>query len=354
MLHPVLAAPGRLLAYLASTLLFGLLLALLLARWAGEEVGRALAVGLPAGVLLGFAALTLWYTVRAVPRPANNLLWTLSALGGALVAGTVAWLGLTGLWATLLDRFSGSPGALALVREAWPLLILLGLLVHAIALLLHYLFVALERSREAERRALEAATLAREAELAALRSQLAPHFLFNCLNSIAALAGRDTEAVRRMCGLLAGFFRRSLAVGARELIPLGEELGLAATYLELEAVRFGDRLRVELDVPEQLREAHVPPLLLQPLVENAVHHGIAHLVDGGTVRIEAKRSGGRLLIEVANACDADRPSSKGGGVGLANVRSRLRALFDRRAALRVENEPQSFRARLELPWSDKG
>lgn len=349
LLHPLLTAPGRVLAFLAATVVLGAVLAALLVRESGLAPGPAAAAGLPAGVLLGFGALTSWYAVRTVPRPAREPRRAVILLGSAIGVGTGVWLLLTSLWARLLESLGIAGAAPAALRAAWVPLLVVGLLVYGFAVLLHYLLVALERSQEAERRSLEAATLAREAELAALRAQLAPHFLFNSLNSIASLAGSDPAAARRMCTLLADFFRRSLTAGAARRIAFADELELARTYLAVEQVRFGDRLRVAWDVEDGVDAIPVPPLLLQPLVENAVHHGIAHRVDGGIVSIAVAHRSGALRLVIENPVDPDRRPTRGTGTGLENLRHRLRNHAGQRATLTVEEAPERFRVEVALP-----
>src|SRR5262249_49528922 len=142
-------------------------------------------------------------------------------------------------------------------------------------------------ARDLERTALEAKVQTRDAELRALRAQINPHFLFNGLNAVASLAGSDPMRARQMCVMLADFLRRSLALGGRAEVTLAEELELAERYLEIERVRFGSRLEVALDVEPETLHCMVPALVLQPLVENAVTHGIAQSLEGGAVRIGA-------------------------------------------------------------------
>jgi LytS/YehU family sensor histidine kinase len=208
---------------------------------------------------------------------------------------------------------------------------------------------AFESSREAERRALQFEIASREAELRALRAQLHPHFLFNSLNSINALIAARPEEARRLCVRLADFLRRSLALGAREAIPLAEELDLALQLLAIEKTRFGERLCHELGVEDDARACPVPPLLLQPLVENAVTHGIAHVLEGGTIRVAASRGARRLTILVENPCDADRPRGRGAGVGIANVRARLGALHGTEARLDATEQNGLWRVELTMP-----
>jgi LytS/YehU family sensor histidine kinase len=230
-----------------------------------------------------------------------------------------------------------------------PLLIFAGAIGISLAVLGHYLAGAFQRSRNAERRALELQVLAREAELKSLRAQLDPHFLFNSLNSVAALIGNDTAAARQMCFLMAQFFRKSLTLARQQAIPLAEEVSLAETFLAIEKVRFGERLRSRFDIADDVREVSVPPLMLQPLVENAVHHGVAHMLEGGEVIVQARRREGFLELVVTNPCDPDRPPSRGTGVGLANVRSRVETLCGHRASVDVDASESGFRVSILLP-----
>jgi hypothetical protein len=347
-LHPILARPGRIFGYLAVTAAFGLLLALAIEQAAPGGLGEAALFALPMALLFGFQSLTAWYPVRSLALDAPGAPRRVAGLVVACFVAAGIWVGAGFLWARLLaaQGLAGLPGR---VRAAALLLFAVGVFLFALAALLHALFAAVERSRAAERRALELQVLARDAELKALKAQLDPHFLFNSLNSVAALIGSDPAAARRMCFLMAGFFRKSLGLARRETIPLAEEMYLAETFLAIEEVRFGDRLQSAVEVEEETLTLAVPPLLLQPLVENAVHHGVAHLVDGGRVRIAARRQGDRLELEVENPCDPERPASRGAGVGLANVRGRLDALYGHRARLEVEAQPDRFRVRASLP-----
>ena len=182
---------------------------------------------------------------------------------------------------------------------------------------------AVERGRAVERVRAELA----QAELRALRAQIHPHFLFNTLNSIAALIAENPRAAEETTTRLAEVFRYTLKASGQEHASLADELEFLRSYLAIERVRFGDRLRVEESVEPGLESVPVPSLLLQPLVENAVRHGVASRPAGGTVRIAARRDGDRLVIEVADdgpGFDGDRPAS-GAGFGLHSVRERLRA-----------------------------
>ena len=176
-----------------------------------------------------------------------------------------------------------------------------------------------------------------------------PHFLFNALNSVSALCTSDPRGARHMCEQLAAFLRGNLELTGAERIALGQELALAHAFLQIERVRFGERLRFVSEVDEAAAKVEVPPLLLQPLVENALKHGIAHLLDGGTVSIQAKRRRDTLYVVVENPCDPDRPPAPGTELGLENVRRRLAATYGERALVAVERRPERFRVELRIP-----
>jgi hypothetical protein len=199
----------------------------------------------------------------------------------------------------------------------------------------------------------EARSAAQQAQLAALRYQLNPHFLFNALNSISALiVTRRNEDAERMTEKLSSFLRTSLNADPGELVPLEEELSLIEEYLDIESVRFGERLVVNVDCSPEASEALVPSFLVQPLVENAIKHGVARSRDPTEIAIDAAVEDGELCIVVRNCIPdgAERTKQRGrGGVGLMNVRRRLEAVYGKRASLAAEAEDDSYVARICIP-----
>jgi len=348
-MHPILTQGRRLGLYLMLFLQAGVVLGELVARVGDAPRAQAMVLVVPLVLFHGFTCLASWYVAKSLPLEKANLGRLLvGQLAAASIAGVTLLLAGAG-WAALLQESGEMAGTRALFRASATLLFVFGLLLYSVAAAVHYLLGALERSREAEARAYELKILAREAELRALRAQIDPHFLFNSLNSISSLTGSDPAAARRMCSLLADFLRRGLRLEGVATHTLAEELELVTTYLEIEEVRFGERLRVERRIAPESLERPVPPLILQPLVENAVGHGIAHLVEGGAVEIGAEVRGERLRLEVVNACDEERPRRQGEGIGLGNVRRRLEAAFGREARLSTREESGVFRVELTLP-----
>ncbi len=348
-MHPILANRRLLGLYLAVWAPLALLLALLFASAGPAPWREALAVMLPMALAYAFLCLSSWYLARTLPIPQTPPWRVLVTLAATALLSSGGWLAMGRAWLGVLGDSPSFGSVVAHYSQAAPMLFSVGVLLFALAAVVHYLMIAAAASRDAERRALEMQVLARDAELKALKAQLDPHFLFNSLNSVSALTGSDPQAARRMCLLLAGFLRKSLGLGQKQEIALGEELYLAETFLAIEQVRFGARLRVETDVAEDTLSLGVPPLLLQPLVENAVRHGIAHRLEGGTVRVTARREDDGLHLAVSNPCDADRPRERGTGLGLGNVRSRLEALFGNRANVVASDEQDAFRVEIVLP-----
>jgi len=208
-----------------------------------------------------------------------------------------------------------------------------------------------------DRQLAEARERAQQAQLTALRYQLNPHFLFNTLNSISSLiVTRRNEDAEAMTEKLSSFLRTSLAFDPSELVAIDEELSLVEEYLDIEAVRFGRKLRVELDCAPEAGRQRIPGFLVQPLVENAVKHGVAPSRDLVTIRITARVTATEVRVRVENdvAPGAEQEKPSGAGVGLVNVRRRLEAVYGAAAALVVEPGDRLFAAEIRIPKAVAG
>jgi two-component system, LytTR family, sensor histidine kinase AlgZ len=328
---------------------FGLLLASVLAVSQQTPWLWSIEFAVPETLVLGVLALSTWFLVRALPAAETPLLRIVGTWLGAVILILAAWLWLCVMWGRWLSDLSAEPSLREVPSRLAALLLLVGAVGLLVAIVGHYLIAASDRSRRAETRALELQVLARDAELKSLRSQLDPHFLFNSLNSVAALIGTSDTDARRMCILLATFCRKSISLGRESSIRLEQELELVDTFLSIETVRFRERLSTQVDVAKDTLDVAVPPLMLQPLVENAIHHGIAHLIDGGQVLITARRRDQLLELSVENPFDTDAPPSRGAGVGINNVRSRIHTLYGNKASVEIDNSNQRFRVTILMP-----
>ena len=231
-------------------------------------------------------------------------------------------------------------------KIAFNLLVFTAIAVVAHAIDLYY------RYRERERRALQLETQLTRAQLEALKNQLHPHFLFNTLNTISALLHRDVEAADRVVSRLGDLLRLSLQGGEQE-VTLGQELSFLQHYLDIQHTRFQDRLVFVQDVAPETLDAMVPSLILQPLVENAVRHGIEPRSTPGTITIHAHRDNGRLTLEVKDNGPGFQQAKTAGcaGIGLSNTRARLEQLYGPDHSFALENLPEGgVRVRMEFPF----
>jgi two-component system, LytTR family, sensor kinase len=220
----------------------------------------------------------------------------------------------------------------------------IGLIVYAAILGAGYTLASVKRLAMREAEAARLTAELSKAQLDALRRQMEPHFLFNTLNGIAGLVRehKNNAAVEMIAGL-GDLLRRVLEGSNRQLVPLAEELSFLERYIEILSMRFGDRLKVIVDVPLELFGALVPGLILQPLVENAIQHGIGTRVEGGVIRVTAAESGGTLTLSVHNDGPVLPPGGleSSAGVGISNTRGRLSTLYGAACALEVRNHAMS-------------
>jgi two-component system, LytTR family, sensor histidine kinase AlgZ len=314
-------------------------------------LGWAQATVLSVAVYLFYAFLCLsaWYPCRATPLGKVSFIRFL--LTHLIAAGLMSFVW-TQAGGALAYTILG-PEKFAVIKLRFEpqvnAIFTVGVLLYLLSVAFHYVLIAMQSSREAEARAFETSVQARDAELKALKAQINPHFLFNSLNSISALTSIDPSRARDMCVLLGDFLRLTLGLGEKTSVRFSEELDLLQKYMAIEKVRFGARLTMLEEIEEESKTCLLPPLLLQPLVENAVKHGIASLPEGGQVRLAAQRQNGRLSILVENSWDPEAPPRRSGGLGLKNVQMRLEARYGKDASLRVNNEGELFQVSLSLP-----
>jgi sensor histidine kinase YesM len=257
----------------------------------------------------------------------------------------------------LLMRISGTPPEF----PGWRTSTLLSYLTQLDWLLMTYLFLiglayALAYRRESEARALNSSQLETrlvEAQLQSLQRQLHPHFLFNTLNTISGLIRTDPDGADVMIDRLGDLLRMTLHKSGIQEVSLKEELDVLQKYLEIERTRFGNRLNVEMHVQPETLDAQVPSLVLQPLVENAIRHGIAPNARPGWIAVHAERSAGELVLQVLDSGDGlppDRLMALNRGVGLDNTRARLAHLYRERYEFTFSNLERGFCVTIRIPF----
>jgi two-component system, LytTR family, sensor kinase len=316
-----------------------------------EEGVRVLLYVMP-GILLSFAVVMLLRRIR-VPDPGAR-----PPVVGYVLIGIGFWLSWATIHSLLLQSGVGPADTMlptlaqalgrSVTAHAFHTLILYSVIV--------VLFEATLYRREARQRDLRTAHLRSElarARTAALAARLDPHFLFNSLHVASGLMTRDQQTARKVLADLGELISAGVHHDGRDMVPLEEELRLVERYLRIQHARFGDRLRVEIDVDPAARRCRVPPLILQPLVENAIQHGIARTSEGGSLLVSGAIEGDRLRVEVVNTASARaNPPPVRERIGLGGVRARLDLLFDGAASLDARaTHSGDFKTRIELPMS---
>src|ERR1700734_2342356 len=339
-MHPIFSQICRLALYLLAWIPIAGMLAYLLTIPGQISVREAVVLSFPLSFVYAFICLSSWYSCRGTPLEKFGLGRLIATQVTAALIASIVWAFATVGFASSLSRLPTFAGLSRRFRPEIPIIFGSGLLLYLLSVTFYYIIIAVD--------------LSRDAELRALKAQVNPHFLFNSLNSISALTTSDSAKAREMCILLGDFLRRTLGLGEKAAIPLEEELSLIHAFLAVEKVRFGARIQMEENIDKSALDVPVPPLLLQPLVENAVVHGIANLVEGGWIRLSIQsQDGGDISIVVENRFDPEAPARRRNGVGLANVRQRLQTRSGNRASFAAKAEAESYRVALTFPAERK-
>jgi LytS/YehU family sensor histidine kinase len=307
------------------------------------DLYEALRLGVPMMIVDGALDFLVYLALRGTERVSPTLRWTcfaLSVLGVAM---------LQSFWDTELRQITGVlvyPYRTAFIRAAT--LNTYNTAMVGALLAFQGAYYALRRN---ERLLSQARQREREAQMLALRFQLNPHFLFNTLNAISSLVVlRRTDEAESMIDRLSSFLRSSLAADPDRMVAVEDEFEMLDNYLEIESVRFGERLVSTVELPTDLSRAQVPPFLLQPLVENAVKYAVAPSRSPVTIAIAARQQAGRLILEVCDSGSDALSVASGTGVGLANVRERLRLSFGDEGTMELTRpEGGGFRVTLTMP-----
>ena len=353
-MHPIFSNLRRLGLYLLSWIPIAGMLAYLLTIPGQLSMREAVILSIPLSLIYAFICLSSWYSCRGNPLEKYGSGRLIATHVTAAMIASVVWGFAAAGMASSLSKMPSFPGLNTRFRPAIPVMVGSGILLYLLSVTFFYIIIAVDLSRDAEARVMRASVLARDAELKALKAQVNPHFLFNSLNSISALTTSDSAKAREMCILLGDFLRRTLGLGEKTAIPLEEELSLIHAFLAVEKVRFGARIQMQENIDKSALDAPVPPLLLQPLVENAVVHGIANLVEGGWIRLSIQsQENGDISIVIENTFDPEAPARRRNGVGLANVRQRLQARYGSRASFAVKVEAEAYRVTLTFPAERK-
>ncbi|MFC3814438.1 sensor histidine kinase [Lysobacter sp. GCM10012299] len=327
------------------------------AWFAAQVRGESLAWARASAIWLVWA--TTWAALTPIalrlearfPLQRPHVLAALAIHGVASATCALVSLALFALAAPVVGATHAEPTWLGTFSRLLGTTFLLNLPVYWLIVAAAHVARLVRTAREEDRRRLRLEAQLADARLQALRTQLQPHFLFNALNTISVLMHEDVEAADRILLQLSALLRRSLDSTDLHEVTLGEEIGFLESYLEIEQARFGERLSYSILVPDLALDARVPNLILQPLVENALRHGLATRAGPGRVEIKADRQGDCLLLRVVDD-GRGLPPAMTERIGLANTRARLRLLYADRQRLDVRSsDGGGVIAEIALPWN---
>ena len=345
--HPVLVKYKHLIWYLLVWGIFGTIQTSVLRNFYGLSTPEALTDSLVYNLLFAIIGLALWYPVRYSNfEKAGNFYVLFNQL--ATAAFTILFWFFTGRYLVSSMGFTGERYKM-FMQNAVPWRIMVGVFFYLLITVSYYLIVYYRNFKEKITREAELKSLIREAELSLLRSQLKPHFLFNSLNSISSLTITNPDRAREMVIRLSEFLRYSLKIEEKQTIPLKDELENIKHYLEIEKSRFGEKLNYQIKLNEGCELMTIPGMILQPLFENAVKHGVYESTEQIIIRTECIKNDGFLDITIVNNFDPEAVPPKGTGTGLRNVKDRLALIYHRGDLIQTNREENQFRVFLRIP-----
>ncbi|KPL13996.1 MAG: hypothetical protein AMS23_05075 [Bacteroides sp. SM1_62] len=298
-------------------------------------------------VLFAFLAVTVWYPIR-YGNPEGKLsigiVITYLIVGVVIITGWL-YLGYMILKLILIDDET----YFSFLNDSFIARLATGILYYGVTLLIYHLFIY---SKELEAKNLNEAKLnllVKESELNVLRSQLNPHFLFNSLNSISSLTISDPEMARDMIIKLSEFLRYALKHGEREKTRFSDEIKNIELYLQIEKIRFGEKLIFEKEISKGCEQGLIPNMILQPLFENAVKHGVYESTEPITIKMSCESVAKSMEICIRNNFDSQQVARKGAGIGLRNVRNRMMLIYGRDDLVHVRKSENEFEVKLQIP-----
>lgn len=305
--------------------------------------------GLVFNLLFSFFGLSIWFIVAFSQHNKSPIINGIITHATSIVFLLLIWISLGDFIVTLFSE--GSTEYQAFLSSSFPWRIISGLFFYTILVMIYYTINYYNKLKEQSLRESRLNEIIRNTELSLLKSQINPHFLFNSLNSISSLTITNPSHAQEMIIKLSDFLRYSISQGAENLVSLKEEIENVKRYLEIEQVRFGSKLEQKFNLSEQCYNFVIPAMILQPLYENAVKHGVYESTEKVTIETLCSFENNSLKIEIFNNFDPDAASRKGTGLGLKNISERLRLMYHSDSLLKTIQEKDRFGVILQIPQS---
>lgn len=349
MINPITKNRNYIIAYIAIWFTIFLLQTFIINFFYGVDSIISLVDSAVFNVLFALIGLNLWYVIRFNLKETANLF---DLLFNHLIVAVLAIAGwITISYFILIYIFPEAHDYRGFLNESLPWRVITGIFYYLLFVMYYYVMLYYEDLQEKLKVEAELKLLVNEAELTALKSQINPHFLFNSLNSISSLTLTNPDKAQDMVIKLSDFLRYTLSHDKNEKASLKEEFNNLHRYLDIEKIRFGHRLNFRTNIPKDCDNYLIPNMILQPLLENAIKHGVYNSTEEVLVELNCKHDKDNIYIEICNEYDPDSIKKKGQGIGLKNIRKRLQILYKRNDLLEISAEKLIFRATLKIPIS---
>lgn len=347
MVHPFLKNIKLLILYVLSWVLYSVVYVFWVQRFFKVQTAFAVIDSITFNLILGLLCLSIWYVVRFEKPGKKSILNILISHLTTLTIFMLVWIGL----GFLVLKIIFPPEALYLknFHHTIPFRISEGLFSYAMITLIYYLIIYTRNIQEREKNETLMKEKIKEAELNLLKSRINPHFLFNSLNSVSSLTMSSPGKAQEMIIKLSDYLRYSVTERNSALSCLSDELENVQRYLDIEKVRFGDRLRDSRDIPDECNTLKVPVMILQPLYENAVKHGVYESVEPVEISTCCYVENKILHIRITNNFDPDARVRKGAGIGLVNIMERLKLIYGNEKLLKTEVTGNKFEVNIMIP-----
>ena len=311
-------------------------------------MGITIADSLVFNGFFAFLGIGLWYLVRYNDSNQSFITVFLSHIVSSLLLIGV-WL-LTGY--LILKHSIDDVHYLSFIDASFPWRIISGILYYSVFVLVYYVVVYYRDIQTKTKQEATLKTLIKEVELNALKNQINPHFLFNSLNSVSSLTITSPQKAQDMIIKLSEYLRYSLSNEEQQITTLSTELENIKLYLEIEKIRFGERLHFEFNIEEEVLTSKIPAMILQPLFENAIKHGVYESTETINIRLSAKVDEGLLQLSLINDFDKDAKATKGEGIGLRNTKERLFLIYKINDLITIDKSEHTFQVSIKIPQND--
>lgn len=351
MINPVTGQRSYLLAYILIWIMISIVQMIVLVVFFDLSILHSFADSMLTNTLHGLAGVVVWYPVRFNPLSPRNFLNPIIAIFITGVIAVSVWVFFSYMGLSFI--FQNDEAYLVFLRNSIPNRIITDFLLYTVLVLVYSLIVYSMNLKDKINAEANLRTMVREAELNMLKAQINPHFLFNSLNSISFLTKKNPDKAREMIIKLSDYLRYSLRFKQEGIISFKEEMAYMEMYLDIEKIRFGEKLIFQKNIAGDAMGIFLPSMILQPILENSVKHGVYESTGSVLIELNAFRDEDYLYLSVINDFDPDAIRAKGAGIGLKNTQARLELNFGRTDLMRHYSKNNKFFVELKIPVQNK-